>query len=257
MSSRNKTILKVTDILELFVTHPRLSLNEMVRLSGRPKTSVHRIVGSLVEMGFLQKEPDGGYVLGLAFLQYGQLVADRLDIRREALPIMQRLRDETGEAVNLIVRVGDEAIYIEKVESPQPVRLYTQIGRRAPLYAGACPRILLAFLPPAERERYLAESELKPIARGTVTDRDRLRKLVRETLANGYTVSRSELEDDSTAVAAPVFDYSGPVAGLSLAGPDVRFPEERLPELAAKVVKAAQEISRRLGWKGGTEWLGG
>ncbi|WP_134702076.1 IclR family transcriptional regulator [Ammoniphilus sp. YIM 78166] len=250
MQHKNKTVVKSMDILNLFLAHDKLNLNEMVELSGIPKTSVHRMLGSLEDMGFLTKDAEGRYSLGLLFLQFGQLVADRLDIRQVALPVMKALRDEIGEAVNLIVRDGQESIYIEKLDAKHPVRLYTKIGRRSPLYAGACSRIILAHLSDQEREEYLNEIELKPIALGTITDREMLRKTLDESKASGYSVSQSELENYTSSVAAPIFDHTGKIlGGLSVAGPDVRFNEERLPLLIEKVRKAANEISAKFGWK--------
>ena len=95
----------------------------MMELSGLPKTSLHRMIGSLEEMGFLTRDDNGYYSLGLIFLQFGQLVGERLDIRKIAYPIMKDLRDDVEEAVNLIVRDNDEAMYIEKVDTLHPVRL--------------------------------------------------------------------------------------------------------------------------------------
>lgn len=251
MQQKNKTVVKAMELLNLFLTNDRLTLQEMVQLSKLPKTSVHRMTGSLEEMGFLTKDSEGKYSLGLLFLQFGQLVAERLDIRHVALPVMRELRDEVGEAVNLIVRDGNDAIYIEKVDTTQPVRVYTRIGRRAPIYAGACPRILLAYLPDGEREEYLRRVELKPIGSGTITDPARLRSVLDDSRKNGYSVSHSELEDHSSAVAAPIFDHAGKVvAGLSIAGPESRFREERLPVLIDRVKSAADKISRQLGWAG-------
>src|SRR5579875_2192170 len=224
----NKTVVKSMTILNLFLTNNRLSLQEMVQLTGSPKTSVYRMVGSLEEMGFLKKDDDGKYSLGLLFLQFGQLVAERLDIRRMVLPSMQKLRDEVGEAVNLIVRDDDEAVYIEKVDTNHPVRIYNERpGRRVPLYAGACPRVLLTFLPEEELERYLYQVVLRPIGSGTITDRDELRVVLKAAREAGYTVSHSELTNDTSAVAAPIFDHTGRiVAGLSIAGPTSRFQQD-------------------------------
>lgn len=132
MQNTNKTVVKSMEILRLFIAHDQLTLNEMIELSGMPKTSVHRMATSLADMGLLEKQETGAYRLGLMFLEYGQLVADRLDIRRIARPFMESLRDEVGEAVQLIVREGDEAIYVEKIEGTRPVRLYTAVGRRSP-----------------------------------------------------------------------------------------------------------------------------
>ncbi len=174
-SAKNVTLVRAMRVLDLFREHERLSLPEMAALSGLPKTTVFRMAGALEEMGFLSRDDRGTYRLGLRFLEFGQLVTERLDLRRVALPVMQALRDEVGDAVNLVVRDGREAIYIEKVEALAPVRVYTRIGRRAPLYAGACPRVLLAYLPEDEQERYLQEVALVPIGAGTITDRQRLR----------------------------------------------------------------------------------
>ncbi|GGG05741.1 IclR family transcriptional regulator [Paenibacillus abyssi] len=250
MLNKNKTVVKSLDLLNLFLTNEKLSLNEMVQLSGMPKTSIHRMIGSLEDMGFLHKDEESKYSLGLLFLQFGQLVAERLDIRQAALPIMKTLRDDFEEAVNLVVKERNECIYIEKLESTHPVRLYTKIGRRAPLYAGACSRIILSFLPDQEREQYLNEIELVPIGLGTITDKQKLRHVLEESRLRGYSVSHSELEDHTASLAAPIFDYTGQVVGgLSIAGPDVRFQEDRLPELIESVKSAANEISRKLGRK--------
>lgn len=147
MQNKNKTVVKSMDLLNLFLHEPSLTLSELVSLSGMPKTSVHRMISSLEEMGFLNRDSSGAYSLGLVFLEFGQLVADRLDIRKIAKPVMEELCREVDEAVQLIMRDGNEAIYVEKIEGTQTVRLYTAIGRRSPLYAGACARSILSFLP--------------------------------------------------------------------------------------------------------------
>ncbi|WP_286886478.1 IclR family transcriptional regulator [Aneurinibacillus sp. UBA3580] len=248
--SRNKTVVKSLEILQIFYSHDRLTLQEMVDVTGMPKTSVYRQVKSLEEMGFLVRDGEGKYSLGLIFLKLGQLVAERLDIRQIALPFMRRLRDEMKEAVNLIVREGDEAIYIEKVDTQNPVRLYTRVGRRTPLYAGACSRILLSYMSLEEVERYINKVELKAIASGTITDRDQLWETVMQTRKNGYSVSYSELEDYSAAVAAPVFNHRGEVvAGISMAGLEAHYRGENLPPLIEKIKRTAFEISRQLGFK--------
>lgn len=251
IQNKNKTVVKSMELLNLFIEHSRLSLNEMVELSGIPKTSIHRMVGSLEGMDFLQKGEDGKYSLGLLFLQFGQLVAERLDIRQIALPAMTKLRDQVEEAVNLIIRDGKEAIYIEKLDTNHPVRLYTKIGRRSPLYAGACSRIILSYIEEKERERYLQETELIPVGHGTITDKDRLRQELELAREKGYTISYSELENDTVSIAAPIFDHTGRlVAGISIAGPQVRFEKERIPDLIGHLLKTSEEISRELGWRG-------
>jgi IclR family KDG regulon transcriptional repressor len=257
LSDTNKTVVKAVELLNVFLEHPQLTLQELVNQTGLPKTSVHRMVSTLEEAGFLKRGLTGTYELGLAFLQFGHAVSERLDIRKMSLPVMQQLKEEIGEAVNLIIRDGNEAIYVEKVDTTEPVRVYTAIGRRAPMYAGACPRILLAFLPKKHLEQYLETVQLLPIANNTITDKNVLRRVLEEARKNGYTVSHSELANFTSAVAAPIFNHSGQVvAGLSIVGPENRFQEEHLPRLIEKTKAAAREISAKLGWqmlqRGGT-----
>lgn len=250
MSEKNSTVLKAAELLQLFLSHPFLTLPQVVKLTGQPKTSVHRMLSSLEETGFVRRTADHTYELGFVFLQFGHAVAERLDIRKIALPIMQRLRQEIGEAVNLIVRDGNEAIYVEKVDTTEPVRVFTAIGRRAPLYGGACPRVLLAYMPETERETYFKNVKLEQIANNTITDLKKLREVIAQTREAGYTISHSELYNYTSAVGAPIFDHSGSIAaGLSIVGPENRYGEENLPFYIEKTVTAAQEISERLGWQ--------
>ena len=165
---------------------------------------------------------------------------------------MQKLRDQVGEAVNLIVRDQFEAVYVEKVDTIHPVRIYNEHpGRRVPMYAGACPRILLSYMSQADQEAYFQNVVLLPIGRGTMTDVGELRAALDAAKQNGYTVSHSELQDDTSAVAAPVFDHTGEIAaGLSIAGLSTRFGDDVLPSLIQRVKDAARQCSLLLGYPG-------
>jgi IclR family KDG regulon transcriptional repressor len=248
----SKSLTRALALLAYWQDRPTVTLDELVAFTGWPKTTVHRLVTSLVSAGLLAPGAEGyGYRLGLKWLEYGQLVADRLDLRAVALPVMKRLRDEVEEAVNLVIADGDEALYIEKVDCNRPVRVYTKVGRRAPLYAGACPRILLAHKSEEEIQAYLQRVELKAYASGTVTERDKLYAILLQSREQGYTLSYAELEEGTAAIGLPIFDHRGTcVAGLSLAGPDARFRETDIPGLLAAARKAAREISQAFGYKG-------
>ncbi|MBA2871133.1 DNA-binding IclR family transcriptional regulator [Anoxybacillus calidus] len=249
----NKTVVKALELLQLFTTYEQLTLQEIVQLTKLPKTSVFRMVQSLMTTGFLKKEGEA-YELGLSLLQFGCLVTERLDVRKVALPIMKQLREETNEAVNLVVKDGDEAIYVEKVETSEPVRVYTRVGRRAPLYAGACPRVLLTFMSIEEQKKYLDRVELIPITSKTIVNREELKNLINEAKKKGYTVSHSELADYSSAVAVPIFNHEGKVvAGLSVVGPENRFQSSYIEQLVPKLKHKAGQISKALGFIGGKD----
>lgn len=246
---KNKTVVRSMDVLNLFLEHQELTFQEIIELSMIPKTSVYRMLLTLEEMGFVEKGSDSKYRLGLLFLTYGNLVASRLNLRQIAYNIMQVLHKELKEAINLIIRQGDETIYIEKVDVYQKVRLYTAIGRKSPLYAGACARVILSFLPDQEIETYLNQVELEKIATGTITTKEGLLKTINDTRVKGYTISHSELEDYTSAIAAPIFDFKGEViGGLSIAGIEANYQNDNIAFYANKVMNAADEISRKLGY---------
>lgn len=245
----NKTVLKSMEIIRLFFHEEKLTLLQITEKTKLPKTSAYRMAESLVELGFLEKDDSGAYRLGLIFLALGNLVAERLDVRSVALPYMHQLRKNTGEAVNLVVRDGDEAVYIEKVDTQERIRVYTQIGRRAPLYGGACPRVLLSFLEQEERERLIRSFQIKQYAKGTPKSAAELQKLIELTRKKGWAISHSELENHSSAVAAPIFNHKGMItAGISLVGPEVRFQDQaHVDYMIAQITEVARQISIELG----------
>lgn len=238
------------DILNLFIDHTELSFQEVIDLSGIPKTTAFRMLKSLEEMEFLEKGTDAKYRLGILFLKFGHLVSMRLDVRKIAYPIMNTLHNETKEAINLIVRDGNETIYIEKIDTKQKVRLYTAIGRKSPLYAGACPRAILSFLPEAEIKEYFDSVELESFAKGTITDKEKLYETIVQARKSGYTISHSELEDYTSAVAAPIFDHKGEViAAMSIAGLETNYLGDHVDGFVEKLKQATTAISNQLGYE--------
>lgn len=237
------------DILNLFIEHTELTFQEIIDLSGIPKTSVYRMLTSLEEMQFLEKGSDLKYRLGLIFLKFGSLVSSRIDLRQVAYPVMKELHDDVEEAINLIVIQGEEAVYIEKIDLKQKVRLFTAVGRTSPLYAGACSRIILSFQSDEKIRDYVEKTELRKFSEGTITDKEELYKLIEKARNDGYTVSYSELETHTSSVAAPIFDHNGNViAGLSIAGIEANYQEDNVTIFSKKVIEAANEISFRLGY---------
>lgn len=225
-----------------------------VRLS-MPRTTVYRLLASLEENGFVRRvAPDMSFFLSLRFLKLGELVRESLELRKIAIPIMEKLRDQVNLAVHLVVRDGNDAVYIEKVESKRPVRLFTQVGRRVPLHVTACPRVLLASCPDAEISNYLATTKMVKYTANTVTDPEVLWRLIREIREKGYSIAWGELEPETAAVAAPVRDHQGNVvASLSLAGPEWYFRTEDMTALVGRLQDHAREISSQLGYISGVK----
>lgn len=249
VTNKNKTVIRTMELIYLFTEHSELTFQEIVDLSGVPKSSVFRMLSSLEEMRFLEKGEDAKYRLGTIFLKLGHLVSSRLNLRQIAEPIMQAVHEESRQAVNLAILEENEAVYIEKIDHYQRVKLYTSVGRRSPLYGGACARAILSFLQDQEIESYLQEVVLQPHTPKTIKTEEILWHSIREARKIGYTVSKSELEAHTASVAAPIFDHRGQVIGsISIAGIEHDFTEEKVANYGLTMMAAAKKISQAIGY---------
>jgi IclR family transcriptional regulator, KDG regulon repressor len=247
----NVTIVKSMDILDLFISNPKLSLHEIIQLSGKPKTSIHRILGSFEAIGFLEKDNEGYYHLGLKLLQLGHLVSERLDVSKISLPYMNQLYKEVEETTMLAILRGNESVVVASVEADQPIKLRSKIGEKTPLYAGSSSRIILAFLSEKEQETYISKTTLEKLATNTILDKDELQQVLKEARENGYTISKSEVGDLTVGLSAPIFNHKNMViAALTIAGVYTNITDEKIPILVKKIKDAAKEISFKLGYKG-------
>jgi DNA-binding IclR family transcriptional regulator len=127
-----------------------------------------------------------------------------------------------------------------------------ELGRRFPLHAGSSSTCILAFLPEAERDRYLSDNTLEALTTKTITDREDLRTRIASVRATGIAQSDGERQAGAGSVAAPVFSFDGEVVGsLSVCGPAYRMHEEARAAIIPLVRQGADEVSRALGWRGG------
>lgn len=234
---------RAAELLDLLRSEQPLGVSALSERLGLPKSTAARYLSVLQDIGFVQQaHGDDRYSLGAALYVLGRAVAVGALVRTAARPLMTALTEALGETTMLVVVDGREALCIEKIESAHAMRLTAQVGQRVPLHCGSSPRCLLAFLPAAEREDYLARP-LAALSTGTVTDPDTLRTAAAETRARGYIVTHGEIDAGMVSVAAPMRDPQGAVvAALSLAGPEFRLTPERIPLVIARVQETARAI---------------
>jgi len=239
-------IERVADILDsLSGGEPEQGITELSSRLNLGKSTVHRLVSALVKRGYMQQNPTNSkYHLGPAAIRLGLVSTLRsLDIRALALPIMEQLRDQTGETITLTVRSEHQRIYIAQVESKKEIRQTIEVGRAYPLYLGGTGKVILAFLPQEEQALILKEAETS----GQI-DVTRLKAELGEITRSGYASSRGERSPDAASVAAPIRDHSEQVIGaMSVAGPVSRITPKRQSEVAPYLVEAAAHLSHRLG----------
>lgn len=252
---KNNSLDKALSLLDYFTdTRDTIGLSELSRLSGIPKATVYRMLSTMESRGFMQKVNvigrESQYKLGLKFLELGNTVSNNIELITIAKPYMENLRNAINESSQLVVQNGDEAIYIEKLECTRPVKAYTKAGRKAPLYAGACPRAIFSFLPDEEIEDILDRVELVKYTKNTVIDKEDIWRIIKDSRRLGYTISHSELAEETFAIGAPIRDYTGNVVGsLSIVGPENRLNVDTFDLYVAEVLKTTRGISEALGYK--------
>ncbi len=238
-------------LLHLFSESPRgLTAKQVAGLSRLPVSTVHRFLANLVTAGFLSCDSDGSYHLGIACFAIGQAAVGQLDIRRLSLPYLRELNQQTRETIHLTVRHGLSAVYVEKLDSPEPLRIHSRIGAAVPLYCTAVGKVMLAYMAPDECDRVLPQLELKRLTPNTVGNLQELKTELYRVRKNGYACDLEEHEMHIRCLAAPIWDHTGSVqSSVSITAPLVRMPVTRLRQLAPLVQTAGLQISRELGYQ--------
>jgi len=215
-----------------------------------PKNSLSRVLQTLVDRGYLDRDDTKKtFMLTRKLLAMGSTTVCESNLIEESLPIMRRLRDETGELIMLHAPLSSrEGVVLNTMPSRHQIRLMVDPGTHFDYHNTAPGKAALAFLPESERERILADSSLQRLTERTIVDLDVLREEIREVQRRGYALDRGECVEGIHCVSAPIFErHAGFVAALTLTGPSTRLSITKLRELAAKVVAHADAVSQRLG----------
>jgi DNA-binding IclR family transcriptional regulator len=235
---------RATQLLAAFTPErPALTLSQLARRTGLPLTTTHRLVGELVECGFLERDAAATFHIGLRLWEIASLAPRGLGLRELALPFMEDLFAVTSENVQLAVREGHESVFVERIAGRTAVPVFTRVGGRFPLHPTGVGRVLLAFAPPEVQETVLA-GPLTSYTPLTVTSPDALRRILADVRAHGFSVNDRQVSMETMSVAAPVRGADGSVvAAVSL----VVQAGSAVPAALAPVVQtAARGISRAL-----------
>lgn len=248
-----ETLNRAFSILDCFTQeHPSLGVRETARLLNLSTSATGRLMAALKDQGILSQNPTTrAYTLGARVLSWAGVYTATLDVRNVALPAIEALHNTSRETISLYVLEGNERICVERMESPENVRIVARIGRRLPLYAGSAGKVFLAFLPDARRQEILNTIALVPFTDHTIIDPAALCQELEIIRSQGYAVSNGEWILEASGVAAPVFDRNGEVAAaLTISGPTQRFTPEAVARYARQVSEVAHQISRELGFNG-------
>jgi len=221
----------------------------LTRLAGEADlhtASAHRILGALMAHGLVEKTGAGEYDLGVRWLEVGNRLRARLNIRQVAMPCMQQLAEMTGETVNLIVRRGDEAVYVERVTGGQTmIQVVQVVGAHAPLHVTAVGKVFLAEDSASGVMGYAERTGLPAFTSNTLTTLEKLRAELEVIRREQLAYDREEAELGVACIGAPIRDAEGKlVAGLSISAPADRHK----PGWAEALKKAATQTGAALGY---------
>jgi DNA-binding IclR family transcriptional regulator len=252
------SLRKAFALLDVFTLDtPEWGVGELSEKLRMPKPSVHHVLATLVEAGWMAQDPKTKrYRLGLRLWEKGWLAVNQLGLRELARPFVEALAERSGESVHVAILDAVDpgyVVYIDKMESAHPVRAYSMIGGRAPSYCVATGKAILAFNPDIVK-RVLAR-KLHAHTEFTITEPSRLIQELRVTERRGFSINHGEYRADVKGVAAPIRDHEGRIfSAVGTSGPSYRFAAKVIQKMAPIVVATARQISTEMGFMGRAIW---
>lgn len=246
----SQTVQRAISIVE-FIAEQARSLGEVATHLDVHKSSALRLLQTLEANGFARRTEDGRYVLGTRLVSLAQQSLDALDVRQAAGSRLRQTQRACGHTLHLAQLVGNEIIYVDKVEAESAVRIYSRIGRPVSLYASGVGKAILAFLEPQRVDELLSGVEFTPHTSTTFTTRESFDDELARIRARGWAVDDGEFENFVNCIAAPIRDTTGSVcAAVSITSLKVIAPLPELSKLVPLLLETASDISRELGYSG-------
>jgi IclR family KDG regulon transcriptional repressor len=242
-------IWKAMKVLEFVAESGRaVSLTEVAKALGMPKTTVFRYLQTLSVATFLQHNASQDrYELGGRFRALARTDGSLHRLREVAVPVMRELSMLFGETINLAIETSGEMVYIEVIESARSLRIQAKVGSREPLHTTALGKAFLAYLGASECDAFLGRGLTAQRTYRTIRDPKVLRRQLVEVRKSGYAMDSGENEDGAVCIGVPILDdLSRPIAALSLSAPERRSTRTLLTGASEALRAAGETISKRI-----------
>lgn len=237
---------KVVRVVAALTDHRGVS--EISRATDIPTSSVHRIVSELVELGWARVDGGRGYLPGAALMALAGWASSRSGFPVIARPILEKLRDATTHTIHLGLRMGDVAVYVDKLDGFRSYAMRSRVGLAVPMHSTAIGKAILASMPESEMLALLDRTGLPPVTPYTITDAETLIGELQTAARVGYALDKEENEVHTQCVAAAVRDFSGvPIGALSVSGMAFDLDDRGIRKIAPMVAEAARTLSKMLG----------
>jgi len=221
-----------------------LSLKVLAAETQLHTSTAHRILAALQVHDFVERNERGNYQIGSALTRLSSKRRGQRELSREARPIMEWLRDQVNETVNLTVREGDEMVYVERAVPTRMMRIEQVIGSRAPLHVTAVGKLMLGEQEPDQWQRYAKRTKLPAYTKNTLASTDQLQQAVLQCQACGYAYDNEEAELGVGCIGVLIRDSAGiAMAGLSISAPIERRQDAWIPLLQDAAKRIAQKMA--------------
>jgi len=239
-------VVRTMAVLEALSEGGYSSFETLSEHIGLAKPTLFRFLKTLKSLGYVLQREDSKYSLSLKMLNVGSKTLDSMDLNEVSRLVIKRLAAYFKETVHLAIMVDDMVAYIQKVESKHTIRMYSTIGKQAPLYCTSLGKVLLAWSP--DRQDIIHRLNLVPYTKNTIVSKKALALELGKTRERGYSIDAEEHETDIHCIGAPIFDYSGvPIAAISVSWPIFRYDASKELQNALMIMEAANEISHLMG----------
>ncbi len=242
------TVLKAFNVLEFISSNQPVKPAFIAERLQLTRTNVHRLLATLMDIGYVTKEDNRGYRLTFSVFKLGSRVPMSQDLRELAKPLMVDLGHLANENIYLTVLYGRMVIAIEEVKSSNPLSLNPDVTYTYPIHTCASGKNFLAYLSREESDKILLEDTLEVRTEHTITTLEAMHAELDRVKERGYATEIREFSSDLNSYSAPIFDYHGKVvANISISGPSIRATPEKLDGLVGPLLEITRTISQQLG----------
>ena len=241
-----KRVLRVFEILSHY--QDGLSIKEISEILTFPQSSTSALVGTLYKEGYLTLDSLKKYKLGPKLIQIGSAALDSLDISLQGVPYLKSLMEDVHETVFMAVLSDNNLVYIAKIDSNRSISTTAQLGKQKPLYCTGLGKAFLSFLPKQTRNEILSSTELIPITKKTITNKEELEKQLNLFSEAGYAIDDEENEEGLFCIAAPIFGADHTIqAAISVAGPKERMLKQK-EYIVEKLLQTSNKVAESIGY---------
>lgn len=257
-TSTIKSIVKAARVVDVLAEAGQpMSLASMSLELKISKSTLHGIISTLVEVGFLvQEQKTGRYQLGTRLFEIGSAISNQWNVRKIAYPFIQQISADLGETVHMAILDEYEVLYINKQESQSSIRIVTDIGVKLPAHCTGLGKALLSGLSMLELQYMISIKGLKRHTAATLATPEALWNDLEQIRSRGYAMDEQEFVEGLRCVAVPISNHAGEIiSAISVSGPVSRMQGDKFVMCRTVLQKAAAEISRQMGYEKSGEGL--